>query len=306
MKKIAVLVPCYNEELTIKAVIDDFKNVIPEADIYVYDNNSKDNTAEVARKAGAIVVSEYRQGKGHVVRSMFRDIEADCYIMVDGDDTYPAQDAYNVAKLVLEGRADMAIGDRLSSTYFTENKRPFHNTGNKLVRALINKIFKNEVKDIMTGCRAFNRKFVKSFPVLSNGFEIETEMSIHALDKRFLIGEVPIAYRDRPEGSESKLSTFRDGYKVLKTILKLFKDYKPLTFFGIIATILALVGTLMMIPVLVVYFKTGLVPKFPTLIVSIGLLTSSLVSLACGLILDTVKKHSDQFYELSLNMLDVK
>ena len=236
---------------------------------------------------------------------MFRDIEADCYIMVDGDDTYPAKDAYNVAKLVLENKADMAIGDRLSSTYFRENKRPFHNTGNKLVRTLINKIFKSEVKDIMTGCRAFNRKFVKSFPVLSNGFEIETEMSIHALDKRFLIAETPIAYRDRPEGSESKLNTFQDGYRVLKTILKLYKDYKPLSFFGLIALLLFLLGSVMMIPVLSGYFKTGLVAKFPTLIVAIGLLTSSLVSLACGLMLDTVKKHSDQFYELALNMLEM-
>lgn len=306
MKKIAVLVPCYNEELTIKAVIEDFKNVIPEADIYVYDNNSKDKTAEIAKEAGAIVVREYRQGKGNVVRSMFRGIEADCYIMVDGDDTYPAQDAYNVAKLVLEGKADMAIGDRLSSTYFTENKRPFHNTGNRLVRSLINKIFKSEVKDIMTGCRAFNRKFVKSFPVLSHGFEIETEMSIHALDKRFLIKEVPIAYRDRPDGSESKLNTFRDGFRVLKTILKLYKDYKPLSFFGGISSILFIIGGVIFIPVLTGYIKTGLVAKFPTLIVSIGLLTSSLVSLACGLILDTVKKHSDQFYEISLNMLEMK
>lgn len=305
MKKIAVLIPCYNEELTIRAVVEDFKNVIPEADIYVYDNNSNDDTAKIAKEAGAIVVPEYRQGKGHVVRSMFRNIEADCYIMVDGDDTYPAKDAYNVAKLVLENKADMAIGDRLSSTYFRENKRPFHNTGNKLVRTLINKIFKSEVKDIMTGCRAFNRKFVKSFPVLSNGFEIETEMSIHALDKRFLIAEIPIAYRDRPEGSESKLNTFQDGYRVLKTILKLYKDYKPLSFFGLIALLLFLLGSVMMIPVLSGYFKTGLVVKFPTLIVAIGLLTSSLVSLACGLMLDTVKKHSDQFYELALNMLEM-
>ena len=305
MKKIAVLIPCYNEELTIRAVVEDFKNVIPEADIYVYDNNSNDDTAKIAKEAGVIVVPEYRQGKGHVVRSMFRDIEADCYIMVDGDDTYPAKDAYNVAKLVLENKADMAIGDRLSSTYFRENKRPFHNTGNKLVRTLINKIFKSEVKDIMTGCRAFNRKFVKSFPVLSNGFEIETEMSIHALDKRFLIAETPIAYRDRPEGSESKLNTFQDGYRVLKTILKLYKDYKPLSFFGLIALLLFLLGSVMMIPVLSGYFKTGLVVKFPTLIVAIGLLTSSLVSLACGLMLDTVKKHSDQFYELALNMLEM-
>ncbi|MDK2562937.1 glycosyltransferase family 2 protein [Romboutsia sedimentorum] len=305
MKKIAVLVPCYNEELTIEAVIKDFKNVIPEADIYVYDNNSKDNTAQIAKELGAIVVPEYRQGKGNVVRSMFRDIEADCYIMVDGDDTYPAEDAYRVAQLVLENKADMAIGDRLSSTYFTENKRPFHNTGNKLVRTLINKIFKSEVKDIMTGCRAFNRTFVKSFPVLSKGFEIETEMSIHALDKKFLIREVPIAYRDRPDGSESKLNTFSDGFRVLKTILNLYKDYKPLSFFGLISGILCIIGLAMMIPVLSGYLRTSLVAKFPTLIVAIGLLTSSLVSLACGLILDTVKKHSDQFYEISLNMLEM-
>lgn len=305
MKKIAVLIPCYNEELTIEAVIKDFKNVIPEADIYVYDNNSKDNTAQIAKELGAIVVPEYRQGKGNVVRSMFREIEADCYIMVDGDDTYPAEDAYRVAQLVLENKADMAIGDRLSSTYFTENKRPFHNTGNKLVRTLINKIFKSEVKDIMTGCRAFNRTFVKSFPILSKGFEIETEMSIHALDKRFLIREVPIAYRDRPDGSESKLNTFSDGFRVLKTILNLYKDYKPLSFFGLISGILFITGAAMMIPVLSGYLRTSLVAKFPTLIVAIGLLTSSLVSLGCGLILDTVKKHSDQFYEISLNMLEM-
>jgi glycosyltransferase involved in cell wall biosynthesis len=304
MEKIAVLVPCYNEEMTIKSVIADFKNVMPDADIYVYDNNSKDKTIEIAKKEGAIVVREYRQGKGNVVRSMFRDIEADVYIMVDGDDTYPAKDAYNVAKLVMEGKADMAIGDRLSSTYFTENKRPFHNTGNKLVRALINKIFKSNIKDIMTGCRAFNRKFVKSFPVLSKGFEIETEMSIHALDKRFLIGEVEIDYRDRPDGSESKLNTFRDGFRVLKTILNLYKDYKPLSFFGGISLILFIIGVLAFAPVFLGFIKTGQVAKFPTLIVSIGLMTSALVSLACGLILDTVKKHSDQFYELAINLLE--
>lgn len=304
MKKIAVLVPCYNEELTIKAVVEDFKKIIPQADIYVYDNNSKDNTAQIAKEAGAIVVPEYRQGKGNVVRSMFRDIEADCYIMVDGDDTYPAEDAYRVAKVVLEGKADMAIGDRLSSTYFEENKRPFHNLGNKLVRMLINKIFKSNIKDIMTGCRAFNRTFVKSFPVLSKGFEIETEMSIHALDKKFLIGEVPIAYRDRPEGSESKLNTFADGFKVLKTILNLYKDYKPLSFFGIISLILLLLSGGMFTPILIGFFKTGLVPKFPTLIVAVGFLVCALVSFACGLILDTVKKRSDQFYEIALNMIE--
>lgn len=226
--------------------------------------------------------------------------------MVDGDDTYPAKDAYEVAKLILDGRADMSIGDRLSSTYFTENKRPFHNTGNKLVRTLINRIFKSDIKDIMTGCRAFNKRFVKSFPVLSKGFEIETEMSIHALDKGFLIKEVPIAYRDRPDGSESKLNTFSDGYKVLKTILKLYKDYKPLSFFGRISAVLFLVGLILFIPVLLEYFKTGLVMRFPTLIVSMGLMTSSLVTLACGLILDTAKKYVNQFYEISLNLLSEK
>ncbi|MDB2106225.1 MAG: glycosyltransferase family 2 protein [Clostridium sp.] len=302
--KIAVLVPCYNEELTIGNVIEDFKNVIPEADIYVYDNNSTDRTALIAKEKGAIVIPEYRQGKGNVVRSMFRQIEADCYIMVDGDDTYPAKDALRLAKLIIDGKADMAIGDRLSSTYFTENKRAFHNFGNKLVRLLINKIFKNEIKDIMTGCRAFSRRFVKSFPVLSNGFEIETEMSIHALDKRFLISEIPISYRDRPEGSESKLSTFSDGYKVLKTILKLYKDYKPMSFFGFVSLLFFIISGLMFVPILVEYLNTGLVARFPTLIVSVGLGVAALLSLVCGLILDTVKKHSDQFYELELNRIE--
>jgi len=302
--KIAVLVPCYNEELTIGNVIDDFKNVIPEADIYVYDNNSTDRTALIAKEKGAIVIPEYRQGKGNVVRSMFRHIEADCYIMVDGDDTYPAKDALRLAQLIIDGKADMAIGDRLSSTYFTENKRAFHNFGNKLVRLLINKIFKNEIKDIMTGCRAFSRRFVKSFPVLSNGFEIETEMSIHALDKRFLISEIPISYRDRPEGSESKLSTFSDGYKVLKTIIKLYKDYKPISFFGFVSLLFFIISGLMFVPILVEYLNTGLVARFPTLIVSVGLGVAALLSLVCGLILDTVKKHSDQFYELELNRIE--
>ena len=302
--KIAVLVPCYNEELTIGNVIDDFKNVIPEADIYVYDNNSTDRTALIAKEKGAIVIPEYRQGKGNVVRSMFRHIEADCYIMVVGDDTYPAKDALRLAQLIIDGKADMAIGDRLSSTYFTENKRAFHNFGNKLVRLLINKIFKNEIKDIMTGCRAFSRRFVKSFPVLSNGFEIETEMSIHALDKRFLISEIPISYRDRPEGSESKLSTFSDGYKVLTTIIKLYKDYKPISFFGFVSLLFFIISGLMFVPILVEYLNTGLVARFPTLIVSVGLGVAALLSLVCGLILDTVKKHSDQFYELELNRIE--
>ncbi|MDR0880425.1 MAG: glycosyltransferase family 2 protein [Clostridioides sp.] len=306
MKKIAILIPCYNEEITVKAVIEDFQRNIPEGDIYVYDNNSSDRTAEIAESSGAKVVKEYRQGKGNVVRSMFRDIDADCYVMVDGDDTYPAESAKKCADLVLEGRADMAVGDRLSSTYFTENKRAFHNFGNVLVRFLINKIFKSDVKDIMTGCRAFSKKFVKAFPVLSSGFEIETEMTIHALDKRFLIEEVPIDYRDRPDGSESKLNTFRDGFRVIKTIGSLFKDYKPFLFFGSIALVLFLIGVLLFVPVFYDYTRTGIVERFPTLIVSFAIFTCALMSIVCGVILDTVNKRSGQFYELTLNLLSEK
>lgn len=231
MNKIAVLIPCYNESQTIEKVIQDYKDVLPEAEIYVYDNNSKDGTAEIAERAGAIVRYEYRQGKGNVIRSMFRDIEADCYIMIDGDDTYPAEHARKIADLVLNKGVDMVIGDRLSSTYFEENKRLFHNFGNKMVRLLINKLFKSNVRDIMTGYRGFSRQFVKTFPVLSKGFEIETEMTIHSLDKNFLLEEIPVQYRDRPEGSVSKLNTFSDGFKVLHTIATLFKEYKPFVFF---------------------------------------------------------------------------
>ena len=232
MDKIAVLIPCYNESLTIEKVVSDYKEALPEATIYVYDNNSSDHTDELARKAGAKVVYEYRQGKGNVIRSMFRDIDAECYLMIDGDDTYPAENAREMVDLVLNKGVDMVIGDRLSSTYFTENKRPFHNMGNRIVRSLINHLFHSNVKDIMTGYRAFSRLFVKSFPVLSKGFEIETEMTIHALDKNFLLEEIPVTYRDRPEGSESKLNTVSDGMKVLKTIASLFRDYKPLLFFS--------------------------------------------------------------------------
>lgn len=236
MKKIAVLIPCYNEAKTIKKVVEDYKNALPEADIYVYDNNSTDGTDEIARQAGAIVKYEYKQGKGNVIRSMFRQIEADCYLMIDGDDTYPVENAREMCDIILEGKADMVIGDRLSSTYFTENKRPFHNLGNRMVRLLINKIFNNNVKDIMTGYRAFSYEFVKGFPVLSKGFEIETEMTIHAVDKNFKLVEVPVNYRDRPEGSISKLNTYRDGFRVLKTIFTLFKEYKPTFFFQYINT----------------------------------------------------------------------
>lgn len=240
-KKIAVLIPCYNESLTIEKVIKEFKKSLPEADIYVYDNNSNDGTDEIAKNAGAIVRYEYRQGKGNVIRSMFREIEADCYIMADGDDTYPAEYAREMVDLIINKKADMVIGDRLSATYFTENKRPFHNIGNKSVRMIINKLFKSNVQDIMTGYRSFSRTFVKTFPVLSQGFEIETEMSIHALDKNFLLKEIPVDYRDRPEGSVSKLNTIEDGIKVIKTIFNLYKEYKPLNFFGIIALILYMV-----------------------------------------------------------------
>lgn len=238
MDKIAILVPCYNESKTIGKVIKDFKDVLPEANIYVYDNNSTDNTAEIAKEAGAIVRHEYRQGKGNVIRSMFRDIKADCYLMVDGDDTYPAEEAVKLVELVLDKGVDMVIGDRLSSTYFIENKRRFHNTGNRLVRFLINFLFHSNVSDMMTGYRAFSPLFAKSFPVLSKGFEIETEMTIHALDKNFLIEEIPVGYRDRPIGSESKLDTVSDGIRVLKTIAALFREYKPFAFFSIIAALL--------------------------------------------------------------------
>ena len=302
-KKIAVLIPCYNESKTVEKVVKDYKKALPDADIYVYDNNSTDKTDEIAKKAGAIVRYEYKQGKGNVIRSMFRDIEADCYLMVDGDDTYPAEDAKKMCDAVLEGKADMVIGDRLSSTYFTENKRPFHNFGNRIVRFLINKIFKNNIKDIMTGYRAFSYQFVKTFPVLSKGFEIETEMSIHAVDKNFGLLELPVQYRDRPAGSESKLNTFSDGFKVLKTIATLFKEYKPQFFFGIIATIILILSLIMGIPVVVEYFQTGIVPRFPTLIVSGILLVLSILFWITGIILEVIVKKHRQLYELMLTSI---
>ena len=299
-KKIAVLIPCYNESKTIKKVVEDYKKALPEADIYVYDNNSNDHTDEIARKAGAIVKYEYRQGKGNVIRSMFKDIDADCYLMIDGDDTYPKENAVEMCNYILEGKADMVIGDRLSSTYFTENKRPFHNFGNKLVRWLINTLFKSNVKDIMTGYRAFSYEFVKTFPVLSKGFEIETEMTIHALDKNFLLKEIPVGYRDRPTGSVSKLNTYRDGFRVLKTIARLFKEYKPMIFFGIISSIFFIISLIFNIPVFVEYFKTGLVPRFPTLIFSLFMLIISSLMLVCGIILEVVVKKHRQLFEFVL------
>ena len=305
MDQIAVLIPCYNEEKTVQKVVRDFQEVLPEAVVYVYDNNSTDGTDRIARDAGAIVRYEYRQGKGNVIRSMFRDIEAQCYLMIDGDDTYPAEDAPQMIDLVLNKGVDMVIGDRLSSTYFTENKRPFHNSGNLVVRGLINRLFRSNVKDIMTGYRAFSRLFVKSFPVLSKGFEIETEMTIHALDKNFLLEEVPVSYRDRPTGSESKLNTVSDGVKVLKTIMNLFRDYKPLLFFTTLSVICVIGALALFIPVLLEYFATGLVLRFPTLIVSGVLATIGILLWICGLILHvTVKKHR-QLYEILLNQISI-
>ncbi len=301
MDKIAVLIPCYNESKTIAKVVSDYKQALPEADIYVYDNNSTDGTDEIARRAGANVRYEPRQGKGNVIRSMFRDIDADCYLMIDGDDTYPAENAREMCRLVLERGVDMVIGDRLSSTYFQENKRPFHNFGNVLVRSLINKIFHNDVKDIMTGYRAFSKTFVKHFPVLSKGFEIETEMTIHALDKNFLLREIPVTYRDRPAGSVSKLNTYSDGFKVIMTIFKLFRDYKPMFFFSILSIILFLISVCFVTPVLIEYFDTGLVPRFPTLIVCGFLVLLAMLLWSCGLILEVLVKKHRQLYEILLN-----
>ena len=299
-KKIAVLIPCYNESKTIEKVVKDYKKALPEADIYVYDNNSSDGTDEIARKAGAIVKYEYKQGKGNVIRSMFKNIDADCYLMIDGDDTYPAEHAREMCDYVLEGKADMVIGDRLSSTYFKENKRPFHNFGNVLVRGLINSLFKSKVKDIMTGYRAFSYDFVKTFPILSKGFEIETEMTIHALDKNMGLKEIPVDYRDRPAGSESKLNTFSDGFKVLKTIARLFKEYKPSIFFGLIGFIFFAIAVGFGTPVFIDYFKTGIVERFPTLIFSGFMLIISVLSFVCGIILEVVVKKHRQLFEFVL------
>ncbi|MBI4855287.1 MAG: glycosyltransferase [Acetobacterium woodii] len=304
IQKTAILIPCYNESKTIEKVIRDHQAVMPHADIYVYDNNSSDGTDEIARKAGAIVRYEYRQGKGNVVRAMFRDIDADCYIMTDGDDTYPAEFALELEKQILENRADMVIGDRLSSTYFTENKRPFHNIGNVLVRKLINILFKAEVKDIMTGSRGFTKEFIKSFPVTSKGFEIETEMTIFALDNNFKIVEVEIDYRDRPEGSESKLNTYTDGYKVLRTIGTLFRDTKPYSFFSIISLILFIIGGAFFIPILMNYLDTGTVAKYPTLIVITALWIIAIIGFFSGVILEVLKKQHRHNFERYLNMLN--
>ena len=300
MDKIAVLIPCYNESLTIKKVIEDWKSALPEAKIYVYDNNSTDNTAEIAMNAGATVKYEYQQGKGNVIRRMFREIDAESYIMIDGDDTYPAEHGREMVELVLNKNVDMVVGDRLSSTYFEENKRPFHNFGNEIVRKSINRMFKSDIKDIMTGFRAFSYNFVKTFPVLSKGFEIETEMSIHAVDKNMYVENVIVDYRDRPNGSESKLNTFSDGIKVLKTIGRLYRDYRPLGFYSFLVAILAIISTIFIIPVIITYGKTGLVPAFPTLIVCGFVYLAALLSFFCGMILASIQLRNRQEFEMEL------
>ena len=300
MDKIAILIPCYNESKTIKKVVTDFKRELPEATIYVYDNNSSDGTDEIARNAGAVVRYEYQQGKGNVIRRMFAEVDADCYVMVDGDDTTPANQVREMVNKVLDRQVDMVVGDRLSSTYFEENKRPFHNLGNSLVRGSINTLFKNDIKDIMTGYRAFSYRFVKTFPVLSKGFEIETEMSIHAIDKNMFVENVVIEYKDRPEGSESKLNTYSDGFKVLKTIARLFRTYRPMGYFGMISLLLLVLAAVFFIPIVITYAKTGLVPNFPTMIVCGFVTLASIQSFFAGLILKTIYQKNRQDFEMDL------
>lgn len=303
MDRIAVLIPCYNEEKTIAKVVADAKAALPEAVIYVYNNNSSDRTAELAAQAGAVVRNEYMQGKGNVIRRMFREVEADCYVMVDGDDTYPMEYAAEMVDKVLHHNADMVVGDRLSSTYFTENKRPFHNMGNSLVRGSINRLFGCDIKDIMTGYRAFSYGFVKTFPVLSKGFEIETEMTIHAVSNNMQIENVIVDYRDRPEGSESKLNTYSDGIKVLGTIGRLYKDYKPLGFFTLLAVLLAAISVIFFIPVLVDFIRTGMVEKFPTLFVCGFVMLAAIQSFFSGLILSNMALKNRRDFEFRLNMI---
>ncbi|RHO37635.1 glycosyltransferase [Clostridium sp. AM16-23] len=300
MDKIAVLIPCYNESKTIEKVVTDWKRTLPEAVIYVYDNNSNDGTSEIAQRAGAIVRYEYKQGKGNVIRRMFREIDAKCYLMVDGDDTYPAEFGRQMANEVLEKHVDMVVGDRLSSTYFEENKRPFHNIGNTAVRKMINLLFHSDIRDIMTGYRAFSYQFVKSFPVLSKGFEIETEMSIHAVHKNMSISNVIIQYRDRPEGSESKLNTYSDGMRVIKTIFRLFRVYKPIEFFGGIALMLLIIAMGLFCPIFLKYLRIGTVPNFPTLIVSGFIALTAIISFFAGLILYTLVEQDRQMFEFRL------
>lgn len=304
--RIAVLIPCYNESATVEKVVRDFRRALPEAAIYVYDNNSTDGTGELAERAGAIVRRERMQGKGSVIRRMFREIDADCYIMTDGDDTYPAENAPEMARLVLEEQADMVVGDRLSSTYFTQNKRPFHNAGNSLVRATINRLFRSDIKDIMTGYRAFSYEFVKTYPVLSQGFEIETDMTIHAINRRMQVRNVIVDYRDRPSGSVSKLNTFTDGAKVLMTIIKMYKNYKPFEFFGLIALVLFVLSGIFVAPVLSEFFRTGLVPRFPTLIACCFTLLAALLLFIAGTILSTLLAKDKRDFEFQLQQVNAE
>lgn len=302
MSKIAVLVPCYNEELTVEKVVNDFKNSLPEADIYVYDNNSKDSTAELALKVGAVVKHEYRQGKGNVVRSMFRDIDADVYVLVDGDDTYPADEVRKLIQPVEDGRADMVVGDRLSNgTYFKENKRGFHGFGNNLVRWLINSLFNSDINDIMTGYRAYSKRFVKCMPVMSDGFQIETEMTVFALVYRMNVVEVPITYRDRPEGSVSKLNTFSDGFKVLRTLFDLFKNYRPLLFFGLLALVFSIVGLIVGVPVISEFVKTSYITKVPSAILAASLFVIAFLFVVVGIILDYLKNQTQLIFQMHVN-----
>ena len=304
MERIAILLPCYNEEQTIGKVIDDFKKELPDSTIYVYDNNSSDRTSEVAKEHGAIVRMEWRQGKGNVVRSMFREIDADIYVMADGDDTYPPEYVHDLIRPIREQKANMTIGDRLSNgTYYDENKRQFHGFGNRLVKGLINRLYKSDITDIMTGYRAFDQLFVKSMPVMSSGFAIETEMSIHSLDKKFLLKEVPVDYRDRPEGSESKLNTFSDGMKVLRMIFTLFKEYKPFVFFSLWTLVLIVLGLIVGVPVISEFVNTGYVSKIPSAILATGFMILGVLSFACGLILDVMSATNRKQYELELNHL---
>lgn len=306
MDRIAVLIPCYNEEKTIAKVVADAKNALPEAVVYVYDNNSTDRTVELATQAGAVVRYEYMQGKGNVIRRMFREIDAECYVMVDGDDTYPMEYAPEMVDKVLNHNADMVVGDRLSSTYFTENKRPFHNMGNSLVRGSINRLFGCDIKDIMTGYRTFSYGFVKTFPVLSKGFEIETEMTIHAVSNNMQIENVIVDYRDRPEGSESKLNTYSDGMKVLGTIGRLYKDYKPLGFFTLLALVLAMISIVFFVPVLIEFIQTGVVEKFPTLFVCCFVMLAAVQSFFAGLILSNMAVKNRRDFEYRLNMIQAR
>lgn len=300
MDKIAVLIPCYNEGQTITKVIRDVREALPEAVIYVYDNNSTDGTAELAKAEGAVVRCEYKQGKGNVVRRMFREIEAECYLMLDGDDTYPLDCAGEMVDKVLAHNADMVVGDRLSSTYFTENKRPFHNFGNSFMRWGINRLFGSNIMDIMTGYRAFSYEFVKTFPVVSKGFEIETEMTIHAVNYNMQVENVVVEYRDRPEGSVSKLNTYSDGLRVIRKMLQLYRNYRPLHFFGGICLVLVAAALLFMIPIFGEYLRTGLVPRFPTLIVCGFMVLAGIQSFFAGMILEVMAAKDKRDFEYRL------